>query len=78
MQIPRISKVNLDGTVRALKDATNFVGTEAMWEALTDEEKEQYDTGDTIDDIDYNENSFIVDGSTVYFPGSTPRDGGEL
>lgn len=69
-----ISQLNIDGTIRPIKDRTNFVGTLAEWDALTDSEKEQYDTYDITDD--YTEptyvtaNDFVVNGSTLYFPST--------
>lgn len=69
-----ISKLNVDGTVRPIKDGTNFVGTEAQWNALTDEEKEQYDTYDITDDYEnarfITANDFVINGTTLYFPST--------
>ena len=68
----RLTRLNLDGTVRQLKDDTNFVGTLAQWDALTDAEKERYDTYDITDDYTgpntVTPNDFYVAGSTVYIP----------
>ena len=72
MSVGSISKLNLDGTERPIRDGTNFVGTLAEWEALTDAQKEQYNTYDITDDYTnanaVTEDDFVVIEKTLYFP----------
>ncbi len=72
MSANSISKLNLDGIERPIIDGTNFIGTLAEWNALTDAQKEQYDTYDITDDytgsMAITENDFVVIEKTLYFP----------
>lgn len=67
-----ISRLNLDGTTKPIRDGSNFIGTSAKWDSLTDEEKASYKTYDITDDytgaLAVTEDDFIVIDKTLYFP----------
>lgn len=67
-----ISRLNLDGTPKPIKDGTHYNGTLAEWNTFSDAQKDQYDSYEFSDDFTeapaITEKDFIVMGKTLYFP----------